>query len=169
MIFGKKKDEKEEQKIFSKIEEIKLPTLEEIKSQETLKEQERKIESKPLIEEPIHPQPLPQKSEIVRKLPLFVKLENYEELITAISELKEVLSLIKTSFSLLEEGERTKIEAMGTIKENLSKVEEKISYLNSSLLASVQEEKKYQTEEIKNSLLELKAKIEKLKQEMQRI
>jgi valyl-tRNA synthetase len=174
MLFGKKKEVKQEN--FEESEEIKLPTLEEIRSEKIEREEPgvREEETAEIKEMP--PQPLPEKREVVSKteirkgLPLFVKLEKYEEILRSIDELKEVLSLIKGSFSLFEESEKIKIETIKTIEKNIDKIEEKISSIDSTLARpSYEKEEKPKLVEAKDSLSELKLQIEKLKREMQSV
>jgi len=179
MLFGRKKEE-----VKPEVQEIKLPTLEEIKKETMGEKQVSEEEPKPVqLEEKIEKPalPLPEKKvepeskikiEELRKVaPLFIKLEKYEEILNTIADVKSVLNLIKDSFSVFEENEKIRTETIEAIKENIEKVGEKISSLDSILLrpAGYEEkrEKEFKAEEVKDTLSALKSQIDKLKQELQ--
>jgi len=180
MLFGRKKEEVKKE--VQEVQEIKLPTLEEIKK-ETIGEKQVSEEVKPIqIEEKIEKPalPLPEKKAEERKIkieelrkvaPLFIKLEKYEEVLNIIDEVKSVLNLLRDSFSVFEENEKIRTETIETIKENIEMVGEKISSLDSILLrpAGYEEkrEKEFKAEEVKDTLAALKSQIDKLKQELQ--
>lgn len=175
MLFGKKKEKEVKEEGFQESQEIKLPTIDEIKK--GVGKPAFEGEKLPLVEAggiPAPPTPVKKpereiKVEELRKVvPLFIKLERYEEVLSTIDELEEVLSLIKNSFSLLEESEKIRTEAVGAIKENIGKIEERIASLNSILLRPYgHEEREYRSEEMKDTLSTLKSQIEKLRQELQ--
>jgi hypothetical protein len=181
MLFGRKKEEVKKE--VREVQEIKLPTLEEIKKEvgektsqevEPLPLQlEEKIEkpSLPLPEKKVEPERRTGIEELRKVVPLFVKLEKYEEILNIINDVKSVLDLLKNSFSIFEENEKIRTEAVEAIKENIEKVEEKISSLDSILLRPVwheeKGEKEFRAEEVKDTLSVLKSQIDKLKQELQ--
>ena len=176
MLFGRKKEEKIKQDI-QEVEEIKLPTLEEIKLPEKTSE---KVESAPqLIEEKLTEssetvfpeQERKAKIEEIRKIaPVFIKLEKYEDVLNTINELKSVLNLLKNTFSILEENEKMRTETTEIIRENVKRIEEKISSLDSILLRPAGYEetswKEIKAEEVKDTLSTLKSQIDKLKREL---
>jgi len=178
MLFRRKKEEVKPE--FQEVQEVKLPTLEEI-NKESVGEKQVSEEVKPIqIEEKIEKPTLPEtkfeperkiKIEELRKVaPLFIKLEKYEEILNTIADVKSVLNLLKDSFSVFEENERIRTETIEAIKENIERVGEKISSLDSILLrpAGYEErrEKEFRAEEVKDTLSALKSQIDKLKQEL---
>jgi len=180
MLFRRKKEEVKPE--FQEVQEVKLPTLEEI-NKESVGEKQVSEEVKPIqIEEKIEKPtlPLPEtkveperkiKIEELRKVaPLFIKLEKYEEILNTIADVKSVLNLLKDSFSVFEENEKIRTETIEAIKENIERVGEKISSLDSILLrpAGYEErrEKEFRAEEVKDTLSALKSQIDKLKQEL---
>lgn len=183
MLFGKKK--KEELIIPEHQEtEIKLPTLEEIKQQiedkpirEELKPEEIEWEKTEEIE--VQPRPKVEKKVfeerpkiIFRKnVPVFIKIEKYEEILNNIQELKHIIALIRSSLSIFEESEKVKSETIELVKENMENFESKIDSLKSALLAEGTREEKIaeiqHKDEMKEVLSNLKAQIDKLREEIQ--
>ncbi|MEM5836511.1 MAG: hypothetical protein QW451_02045 [Candidatus Aenigmatarchaeota archaeon] len=174
MLFGKKK--KEELVIPEHQEEIKLPTLEEIKQIgmpiQLEKEKSEEVEEKtlPKIEKSValeeKPRPIFKKS-----IPLFIKVERYEEILENIEELRSIIELIKSSLSIFEESERVREETIELIRENANRFENRLNFLKSALLAEgVKEERREEIQrksEMKEVLSNLKAQIEKLREEIQ--
>jgi histone H3/H4 len=179
MLFGRKKEKAEQE--FQEIQEIKLPTIEEIKKEiiskpqvsEEVKQVPLQLEEKGgekvnLPEEKPEPEEKIKTEEIRKFVPVFVKLEKYEEILNTIAGVKGILNLLKDSFSIFEENERIRREAVEAIKENVEEIEKKISSLDSILLRPVEyEEKEFRAEEVKDTLSVLRSQIEKLKQELQ--
>jgi superfamily II helicase len=188
MLFGKKKEKKIEQEV----QEIKLPTLEEINkevagTQQAMEKaeiaplqliEEKKVElgEEPALvlpEKKIEPERKIKIEELRKVAPLFIKLEKYEEVLNTMADVKSVLNLLKDSFSVLDENERIRTETVETIRENIKRMEGKIASLDSVLLRppghEETREKEFKAEEVKDTLSTLKSQIDKLRQELQSI
>ncbi|MEM5836538.1 MAG: hypothetical protein QXR09_02720 [Candidatus Aenigmatarchaeota archaeon] len=179
MLFGRKKEEVKREEVQEN-EEIKLPTIDEIKQQLGKIEVQEKALPVPKVEESpvqvrMEKKELEKRTrieELKKSVPLFIKLERYEEILSMIEELRTLLSLIKNSFSVLDESEKIKSEIIETIKENVKKMEEKVASLDSKLLKptgyeEMEERIEYKSKEMEDALSTLKSQIDKLKQEIQ--
>ncbi|MEM5772728.1 MAG: hypothetical protein QXL86_00665 [Candidatus Aenigmatarchaeota archaeon] len=182
MLFGRKKTE-EIKKEELEPQDIKLPTIEEIKTEgekvivqpkvSNLKIEEEGIEipNQPSTEKALDERKL-RIEELRKNVPLFIKLERYEEVLDTVEELKNILKLIKDSFYVLDENERIRNETQEAIKENMRRFEERMASLDSILLKpSTQEEtsetKTQRSGEMKDTLTALKTQIDKLKEELE--
>ncbi|MFH8132508.1 MAG: hypothetical protein QW321_02790 [Candidatus Aenigmatarchaeota archaeon] len=172
------------------VQEIKLPTIEEIKKEvEKVAQEEKKLppvfqqiqektEEKASVEKEIvkytvedRKEEKKLKIEELRKVvPLFIKLERYEEVLNTLEELKNILKIFKSFISTLDESEKIRNGCIDLMKQNLNKFEEKLSSLDSILLRPATHEVSEEVadkQEVKDTLLNLKSQIDKLKHELE--
>jgi len=176
MLFFKKK---KEEKPIEPLEDLKLPTLDEIKK-DTNKElppipevpgtptEQPKPETVPAEgkeEKPIEP---PKEME-VSNLPLFIKIDRYQEIIFSINMIRSNIKAIKSSVSLMDEIERMRGENLKSLKDVLGKLEnnlEKLATLFKTGPRQLVEEKTKEAKDLENLLKDLKLQIDSIKNEI---
>ncbi len=168
MVFFKKK--KEEKKIE---EPISLPTIEELKKIVGKEQEEAKPKEILAIPKEI-PEEIPKEipKEEIEKLPappvpVFVKLEKYNEILDLLSSSKKAIETLVNSISLLEEIEEVRKETIRTIKSISTVVQERISdlegyFLKPALKPKV-EKKLKEIEGLETLIKDLKSQIQTLK------
>ena len=139
MIFFKKKNvEKEE------VEKIEEETKELQKIEETKKEKEE------------------------YSIPLFVKIERYEEILSVLDELKILIRDVSNAISMLNEIEKMRSENLEVIQRSFEKLREKIEYFDSKFKKPRIMKESISKEEISSieeNLNKLKSELEKMKLE----
>ena len=137
MIFFKKKDVGKEE-----VEKIKEETKDFPKVEETKIEKEE------------------------YSIPLFVKIERYEEILSVLDELKILIRDASNAISMLNEIEKMRNENLAVIQRSFEKLKEKIEYFDSKfkkpriLKESIP---KQEISSIEESLNKLKSELEKMK------
>ncbi len=105
--------------------------------------------------------------------PLFVKVEKYREVITSIQEMKLFISGVKDTFSILQELENVRSDAINIMKVTVQRLEKATMELDSELLRprgvniSPFEQGETEAKHIESSLTELQKQLLELKQELQ--
>ncbi|MEM5835279.1 MAG: hypothetical protein QXM11_01775, partial [Candidatus Aenigmatarchaeota archaeon] len=72
--------------------------------------------------------------------PLFVKVEKYREIITTIQEIKTLIAGLRNLFSIIEEIDQVKSDALNTLRITLQRVEKNIIQLDANFLRTGSEE-----------------------------
>lgn len=117
---------------------------------------------------------LPTFVEEHREAPLFVKVEKYRDIITAINEMKGFVSGIKQLYSVIHETENVRADALKILRNSVQRLEKNIFELDSELLRPrgfVTETKETETEisHIEGSLTDLQRQLVVLKKELQEL
>jgi hypothetical protein len=172
-IFGRKKEEAKPV-VF---EEIKLPTVEDLKMGT---EQSSPFEQ--LVKEVGNPREVQPKQEPKQEFkqerpafaPLFIKLDRYKQILNSITELKTTLVLVKNSFSVLNELEKLKNENLKMIEKAMERVDKRISALDSEFLrpSGYHEElpeELYGIESLEATLVDLRGQVDQLKTELRNL
>jgi len=137
MIFFKKKDVGKEE-----VEKIKEETKDFPKVEETKIEKEE------------------------YSIPLFVKIERYEEILSVLNELKVLIRDVSNAISMLNEIEKMRNENLAVIQRSFEKLKEKIEYFDSKFKKPrILKENipKQEISSIEESLNKLKSELEKMK------
>ncbi len=107
--------------------------------------------------------------------PLFIKVDRYRDVIDLIGELRATMSIMKNTFLSLSELDRIRAETVEVIASAMTKVENKLSALDSSLIRptgfeEVENKTEYQdVEAIEHTISNLKVEVDKLKNELKQI
>jgi uncharacterized coiled-coil DUF342 family protein len=184
LFFGKKKIEEEKipeevklptlETIMQEkpVEEIRLPTIETIMKEEPV--QEFKQEPKQPRQETQSFKEEVQEPKQEATVPLFVKLEKYNEILDSINELKSCVDIIKNSFVVIDRLDEMKRESLESLQEAIKNFEKRLSLLDSELMRPPEysEEVKtesYEAEDLKGVLSDLKGQVEQLKTELKQM
>jgi len=154
--------------IFKKKEDLSV--------EERLKEIEKKIkgETKP---ENIEVPKTEIKKEVETKeevsVPLFIKLDKYKNIVSALMQLKTYTIALKNSLVALEHIEKAREETISVLSKNLEKMNEKISELEKDLVKPIgfpyaPPETFEELSTLQTSLTSLKSQIEQLKEEIEK-
>ena len=131
----------------------------------------KKVAETPKVEEKIELRPEKEKIEKLEKkeVPLFVKLERYEEILSALNKLKLNLQDLLNALSVLQEVERVREANLRMLQESLNKLREGIDYFDSqftrpiSLKLSLREE---DLKKVEKRINKLRSSLEKVKIEL---
>ena len=102
-------------------------------------------------------------------IPVFIKVDRYEDMLSIIDELKSFHSALSQVNSILDEIEKTRASAMGLAKKISGKIESRIEELNSFLVrpeGMKVEKKSKPARDIDSALSQLKQELEDLKLEL---
>ena len=147
MLFGKKKEEKQEviqEQTHPAVDELmkRINTLESmpvvpvmqqparpVMQRAAPEEMPRKVDfPKPLEEQEMKEE---QKSSFA---PLFVKIDRYRQILSTMNYLKNSIMLIKNNFAILNELENLRAENVKLLQETLERLDKKISSLDTQFL-----------------------------------
>jgi hypothetical protein len=113
----------------------------------------------------------PKPVERVRKeIPLFVKLERYDEILSTLNQLKITLQDLSNTLSVLREIDRIREANLRLFQESLSKLQERVSYFDSQFTRPTPLKPSPKREEIKGveeKINKLKSSLEKIKVELE--
>ena len=163
-----------------KPQEIKLPTLEDLKEEEESAKERKEETTKPEKSEiqtlapptPTPQKPLPELPSFPKlpPVPVFIRLERYNDVIKSIGEVKNAISTLANSISLLEDVESVRRETLRTLKSVASLVDEKISDLESLFLRPAVKpkirERLGEVKGLETLIKDLKSQIESLKNQL---
>lgn len=134
------------------------------------KKAEKKIPEKvvpaPKIEEKIEK---PKVVEKVRKeIPLFVRLERYDEILSTLNQLKVSLQDLSNTLSVLQEIERIRDANLRMLQESLNRLQERVSYFDSQFTRPAFKPlpKKEEIKGVEEKISKLKSSLEKIKVEL---
>ncbi|MEM5861014.1 MAG: hypothetical protein QXL09_01480 [Candidatus Aenigmatarchaeota archaeon] len=96
--------------------------------------------------------------------PLFVKVEKYREIITTIQEIKTLIAGLRNLFSIIEEIDQVKSDALNTLRITLQRVEKNIIQLDANFLRTGSEEIEKVKETIRPRAIEANELEDSLKQ-----
>ncbi len=117
------------------------------------------------------PAPVTRLKEKETAAPLFVKVDKYRDLITSIHEMKLYVSSTKQVFSVLQEVESLRSDALNVLRATLQRLERSVVEMDSELLrpqgVTLTEEKSSEVSHIESSLSELQKQLLDLKRELQ--
>jgi len=123
-----------------------------------------------------------QKSEVVRQevkeperpafAPLFVKIDRYRQILSAIGYLKTSMIMIKNSLMTLTELDKARDETIKLVKDAAAKLENRISSLDQELIRpsgyhEIAEPEYQDVETVEATVADLKGQIEQLRSELQ--
>jgi len=117
----------------------------------------------------------PKKEEKVEEketfAPLFVKLEKYKQILTCLSETKEVIELIKNSLNTLKEVESLLSQNLKVLENTVQNFEKKFLKLDSYFLkpATYEEKEGSEAEDLEESIQQLTRQINELKSELESV
>ncbi|MEM7826608.1 MAG: hypothetical protein QXQ40_00075 [Candidatus Aenigmatarchaeota archaeon] len=106
--------------------------------------------------------------------PLFVKVDKYKEALLNLQEIKTLLNGLKNIFSILEEMEQVKNDAINTLRVTLQRVEKSVIELDSGLLRPADVKLKIEIEEtpetkaVEDSLMELYNQLNTIRAEIEK-
>lgn len=146
MAIFRKKIEKESEDILPK---ERVP-------EENFKKSGQELESKELSKF--------EKESFSTSVPLFVKVDKYKEIITTLQEIKTLLSGLGSLFSVLEEIEQVKSDAINTLRITLQRVEKNIMQLDANFLKTSDTEVEKIKESIRPKIVEATELEDSLKQ-----
>ena len=72
--------------------------------------------------------------ELPSKAPTFIKLEKYNEVLSAIAELKQFLQSLKYVFDAAQEAESIRNDAIGILQVSLNRLERSVHEIDSGLV-----------------------------------
>ena len=103
--------------------------------------------------------------------PLFVKIDRYRNILTALGQLRTSVVMVRNSFSTLNELEKARFETLKLIEDAIEKVDKKLASLDTELLrpAGYHTEltNEYQdVETVQATVADLKGQIAQLKDEL---
>jgi hypothetical protein len=163
-IFGKKKPE------------VKMIPVEPIKPVKNEAEPFTSVEQ--FIKEVGKSEQVQQKQEAQPKqerpafAPLFIKLDRYKNILSAITELKTTLVMIKNSFSVFNELDKIKEDNLKVVASAIERVDKRIAALDSEFLrpSGYREElpeEVYAVESLDTTLSDLRYQVDQLKAELE--
>ncbi|MCS7094126.1 MAG: hypothetical protein RMJ18_03015 [Candidatus Aenigmarchaeota archaeon] len=175
------KKEKDITTIEEKLNEIEKRVKDQKKMQEVQKivpqpqQKEIKEDIETLKEENTQPsiKTAPKKVEEEVSVPLFVKLEKYKNIVSALMQIKTYLITLKNSLVALEHIEKARSETLSMLSKNLDKIGEKINELERDLVKPIgfsfgSPETFEELSSVHTNLAALKAQIEQLKTELEK-
>lgn len=107
--------------------------------------------------------------------PLFVKIDRYRNILSALGSIKAAMGLIKNSFGALNELDKARIQTMGLIRDALDKVEKKMDALDHELVrptgfnTQATPEEYQDVHNVTATVADLKGQIQQLKSELQQM
>jgi vacuolar-type H+-ATPase subunit I/STV1 len=109
----------------------------------------------------------------VRAAPLFVKVDKYRELLSSVHEMKLYLSSSKQLFSILQDIETVRADALKVLRASLQRMEKSVVEMDSELLrprgAEFPDEGVREVSQMENSLNDLQKQLMDLKRELQQL
>jgi len=130
------------------------------------------------------PRPMPKEMPVMKRqepapdrpafAPLFVKIDRYRNILSAMGQIRTSIAMIRNSFATLNELERARLETLKLIEEAVNKVEAKISSLDSELLrptgALPEAMPEYHdVETVQATVADLQGQIKEMKSELDRM
>jgi len=140
---------------------------------EFIPEMPKIAEELPLVPElPQHPEE--EKMPKRQAAPLFVKIERYRAVLDMVNNLKETIFMLKHGFEIQKQLEGLKEDNRTSIESAIAKIEKKISDLDNEFTRPMGLEEEYpvapyESENLNETLTELKKKINDLKSELKSI
>ncbi|MBI4174625.1 MAG: hypothetical protein HY517_03195 [Candidatus Aenigmarchaeota archaeon] len=117
------------------------------------------------------PSPLVRMKEKESAAPLFVKVDKYRDIITSIQEMKLYVSSTKQVFSVLQEIESMRSDALNVLRATLQRLERSVIEMDAELLrpqgVSITAQESSEVTHIESSLGELQKQLLDLKRELQ--
>jgi polyhydroxyalkanoate synthesis regulator phasin len=195
MLFGKKKDERQEmmpQQAHPAVEELmkKMNTLENIHAtnmQPTVNMPEMQpVPARPVLQARTMPEEMPRKVDFPKQptqepemkeeqrssfAPLFVKIDRYRQILSTMNYLKNSMMLIKNNFVILNELEKLKEDNMKILQEGIERLEKKVVSLDTQFLRPsgfMEDVKETQDVEVfESTISDLSGQIQNLKAQLQ--
>jgi len=172
-MFWHKKKEEPKVEVHEEEEDVSIPELDEETSQTPT--------PAPLLQTPTPvplqtSQPKMQLQEVSKEvskgeaLPLFVKLEKYEEIVSKIKEMRSYLDAVRQSFSLLAELEMIRNDALKIVSSTITRFERMVIEMDAELVkpGSLESEfKEPDIEHLDNALTDLQNQIKALRSELE--
>jgi len=174
MVFFKKKKEEEVEEIKNIAESRKVPDelLENPMEEEVPMELPESTEL--AIQEREKPASMLAEEKKPAFAPLFVKIERYRSVLSAMADLKTTVLMIKNILQLQKQIESLKDENRKLFEAAINKIDKKIVMLDSEFLRPRGYEEEfpspvYETEGLEGAVTDLKKQVEDLKSELQTI
>lgn len=107
--------------------------------------------------------------------PLFVKIDRYRNIISTVGYLKNVIKLMKNSFTILKEVEIVREQTVKSMRETLSKIEQRVNSLDSDMVrpSGVSMEPAVRDQKdvygVESTVADLRSQISQLKSDLQKI
>jgi len=178
ILFRKKKQEIQNIKP-EPLENLELPTLEDIKKlEEEIKKEiessKKEIETKENLENKVKKEinlHVDESVEISKpQLPVFVKLEKYQQIVMTLNDINSMIKSLESSLRLFKEIEKMREENLTTMRKELERLKEMLRKLNSifkvEVRTEISEEREKEIKDLEKLLTDLKTQIESLKSEI---
>jgi len=163
-MFWHKKKEEPKVEVHEEEEDVSIPELDEEASQTPTPVPLQTSQPKMQLQE------VSKEVSKGEALPLFVKLEKYEEIVSKIKEMRSYLDAVRQSFSLLAELEMIRNDALKIVSSTITRFERMVIEMDAELVkpGSLESEfKEPDIEHLDNALTDLQNQIKALRSELE--
>jgi hypothetical protein len=163
-MFWHKKKEEPKVEVHEEEEDVSIPELDEETSQTPTPVPLQTSQPKMQLQE------VSKEVSKAEALPLFVKLEKYEEIVSKIKEMRSYLDAVRQSFSLLAELEMIRNDALKIVSSTITRFERMVIEMDAELVkpGSLESEfKEPDIEHLDNALTDLQNQIKALRSELE--